>query len=113
MHSSKSSIIILSYNLRLLKIELSILFPLIKKAFDFNLNLEWNNSDGTSVTQIIDSLSSVCEQIAFIRLNKVRDQNSLSLQVNLYHNNNVETLEKKLTELNNKISIQIYNSAIE
>ena len=39
MHSSKSSIIILSYNLRLLKIELSILFPLIKKAFDFNLKI--------------------------------------------------------------------------
>lgn len=85
----------------------------IKGGFDFNLNLEWNNSEGISVAQIIDSLSSVCEQIAFVRLNKVRDQNSLSLQVNLYHNNNVEILEKKLTELNKKISIQIYNSAIE
>ena len=35
MHFSKSSTIILSYNLILLKIELSISFPLIKNDLDF------------------------------------------------------------------------------
>ena len=84
-----------------------------KGGFDFNLNIEWEDSENISVTNIVDSLSNICEQIAFIRLNKVKTQNSLALQVNLYHDKNVQILEKNIRDLNKQISIQIYNSAIE
>lgn len=92
---------------------LSKKYKRIKGGYDFNINLEWDESESISISEIIDCLSILCEQISFIRFNKVKTYHNLSLQVNLLHDKNIELLTKNISELNKDISIQIYSSAIE
>ena len=85
----------------------------IKGGYDYNLSLEWEESDLITIDKIVDSLSLISEQISFVRFNRIDLNNNLFLQVNLMRNKNIDLLIKNINDLNKNISIQVYNSAIE
>ncbi len=85
----------------------------IKSGNELNLNVEWSDSKLISIPLIIDRLSKTCEQISFIRLEKIRSNNNLILQVNLMKKNGIQELIDDISQLDQKISVQIYNSNID
>ena len=85
----------------------------IKSEYELNLNIEWSDSQSISMPIIIDKVSKTCEQISFIRLEKIRSNQNLILQVNLTKKIDVQELINDLTMIDQSVSVQIYNANID
>mgnify|MGYP001258282765 CR=1 FL=1 len=85
----------------------------IKSGYELNINVEWSESKLISIPIIIERISKTCEQISFIRLEKIRSNHNLILQVNLIKENGVQELINDVSQIDPNISLQIYNSNID
>ena len=85
----------------------------IKSGYELNINVEWSESKLVSIPIIIERISKTCEQISFIRLEKIRSNHNLILQVNLVKENGVQELIDDVSQIDQNISVQIYNSNID
>ena len=84
-----------------------------KPIFEFNLNLEWEDSDEIKLESLIELISISCDRVSFVRFDKLKSNKNLILQVNLLPDISIDKLINDITGLGDNISVQIYNSAIE
>tara|TARA_Y100000589_G_scaffold329603_1_gene376666 strand:- start:398 stop:1108 length:711 start_codon:yes stop_codon:yes gene_type:complete len=86
----------------------------ISSLNEFNLNLEWDKKNNEiSISKIIDVLSKNCDHIALIRFDQSTTNRNLVLQIGLMRGFDIQQVLDILYDFNDKISIQISNSAID
>ena len=85
----------------------------IKSGYELNLNIEWLSSKDISISRIVEKISKTCDQISFIRHEKTRSSQNFILQVNLIDNDNIQELIDDICQVDDNISVQIYNSNID
>jgi hypothetical protein len=84
----------------------------LRSRLDFNLNLEWEGNNLT-IKNLIDQIENNCQQISFIRHEKIGTKNSLIVQISLFSNLSIDKIIEDIKYLDKEIEIQIYNSNID